>query len=102
MHTELLRWALIVLILALCCLAMKVLEWMLTLPGTDVTIRCTSCNAPAVLPWDELSENFDLSPLTQWSYFQDLGWRCPECGYGPPQRYPDLFPQDPLPKDDVH
>jgi hypothetical protein len=63
-------------------------------------IRCTSCNKPAVLPWKDGDQ--DIRPLNDWIYSRDLGWRCPDCGDGPPQHYPDLFPQDPKPPDDVH
>lgn len=102
MHTDLVRAAAIGAMIALCYLVVRVFIWILGALGQDIVLRCTSCNQPAVLKWSKSEQFFDLSVVQDWLFSPELGWRCPDCGDGPPQRWPDLFPQDPKPKDDIH
>ena len=101
MHTSLSLWQISVCLL-ICIFVLMYLAGAFRLPGTDIVVRCTSCNHPKVLKWSEETQNFDIAPLDQWIFHRDFGWRCERCGDGPPQHYPDLYPQDPLPSDDVH
>lgn len=102
MHTNPIAWPIIAIMIGVSLFLVGTLIGIFRLKGTDVVIRCTSCNQPVVLPWDEGTQNFDITPLTTWAFSRDLGWRCATCGDGPPQRYPDLYPQAPLPTDDIH
>lgn len=101
MHTSLEPWQIAVAL----SIVVFVLMWFggaFRLPGTPITICCTRCNHTKTLHWDEKTQNFDIRPLDLWIFHRDFGWRCERCGDGPPQHYPDLYPKDPLPSDDVH
>lgn len=100
MHTSLPLWQISIGLLLIVFVLMHLIG-AFRLPGA-ITIRCTSCNHPKTLAWDEDKQNFDMVPLDLWVFHREFGWRCERCGDGPPQHYPDLFPQEPQAHDDVH